>query len=141
MALTIYMDEDVTERLTEALLRLGLDVTSVSRLGNKGLKDYEQLLIAAGLNRTLLTYNTEDFELLHGAWRMWSRAWNATTAARHAGILLIHSSKGITVPDIATAVHRFASNPPPMDNRLFAWTSDRDWHEILVPERNDNVRP
>jgi len=131
MALTLYMDEDVTERLTEALLRLGLDATSVSRLGNKGLKAYEQLLIAADLNRTLLTYNTEDFELLHGAWLAWSHAWDATTVAHHAGILLVHSSKGIAVPDLANAVRRFAVSPPPMDNRLFAWTYDRDRHEVL----------
>lgn len=127
-----YLDEDVSERLTEALLALGLDATSVSRLRHKGLKDPQQLLIAANLNRVLITYNNDDFELLHEAWHTWTSAWGASAAARHSGILLIYPGKDITIIDIAHTIHRFAESRAEIDNRLFAWNSVDDWHERPV---------
>lgn len=126
----LYLDEDVTERLTEALLDLGLDATSVNRLGHKGLKDPQQLLMAARLQRVFVTYNTRDFVLLHEAWHAWSTAWDAKDAARHHGILLLYPKKGDAVQHLARALHRFAFDHVTVDSRAFAWTRARDWYEL-----------
>lgn len=105
----LYLDEDVTERLTESLLDLGLDATSVNRLGYKGRKDPQQLLTAARLRRVFITYNTRDFVLLHEAWHAWSAAWDARDAARHSGILLLSP-----IPDQRDHHHPPCPHYPPL---------------------------
>jgi hypothetical protein len=129
--LPFYLDEHVSERLTDTLHTLGVDATSAGRTGNKGLNDALQLLVASRLGRTLVTYDVEDFTLLHEAWHSWSRAWNATAVARHAGILMIYSSRGVSLMELANELHRFAGTEVAIDNRLFAWNRKVGWHEVV----------
>ena len=66
---------------------MGPDVLLASDLGMERATDDEQLLVAANLNRILVTCDRKDFILLHDAWHRWSAAWNVV--AHHAGILVI----------------------------------------------------
>lgn len=127
----LYLDEDVTERLVDALTLLGIDVLSANR-GNKGLDDPRQLLVARELNRVLVTNNTGDYLLLHQAWRAWSDAWDLRSTPEHPGMLLVHSAPGYDVARVASVIHEILSRPDSQDdfvNRTFAWNPRLGWHE------------
>ena len=126
--LPCYLDEHASERLTEALERLGDDATSANRLGHKGLSDAIHLRLAAESNRVLITYDTHDFTLLHEAWHDWTRAWGVV--ASHAGILLIHSSPRLEIGEVAAAIHQFGGEHDTIVSRLFAWKRTTGWREI-----------
>lgn len=126
--LPCYLDEHASERLTEALERLGEDATSADRLGHKGLSDAVHLRLAAESNRVLVTYDTNDFTLLHEAWHDWTNSWGAPV--HHAGILLIHSSPRLDVTEVAAALHEFGSEHETIENRLFRWKQGMGWREV-----------
>lgn len=126
-----YLDENVTERLADALISLGIDAISANR-GHKGLDDATQLLIATDLSRALVTNNTADYLLLHRAWIVWSTAWNLDPVPRHAGIMLIHSASGYDYKRIASEIKAFADDIEAwgeIENRAFAWNATSGWHE------------
>jgi hypothetical protein len=128
----LLLDENVSERLIDALTNHGLDAISANR-EYKGTGEEMLLLIAAILNRTLLTYNTTDFALLHRAWTSWSTAWNPDRPQTHAGILLIHSAPGFGSTQVAESVVRFATSfaqGTSVANRAFSLFSARGWDEL-----------
>ncbi|MGH2534096.1 MAG: DUF5615 family PIN-like protein [Thermomicrobiales bacterium] len=130
--ISLYLDEDVTERLADALSNLGIDVLSANR-DHKGLDDPHQLLVAIGFGRAFVTYNTSDYLLLHQAWHAWSDAWDLRSTPNHRGILLIHSAQGYDVPRLAQVIHSFLSHlstDAELDSRAFAWNPRRGWHEV-----------
>jgi hypothetical protein len=127
----LYLDEQISERLAEALEALGYDVVSVTRLGNKGLSDALHFMLAARAGRVVVTYDVEDFTLLHEAWQAWPHEWNVTPLPRHAGVLLIKPYTGLDAVTLAGLIHRLASAYPSIDNRLFAWNQRTDWQEIV----------
>jgi hypothetical protein len=130
LVLAFYLDEQVPELLAVILRSLGYDVVSANQLGNKGLHDGRQLLIAARAGRVMVTYNVKDFTLLHRSWLDWSVAWRVEDAARHAGVLLIHASKGLTSRVIADAMVEVDESGDDLTNRLMGWHAARGWHEI-----------
>ncbi len=129
--LRLYLDEDVSERLVDALEALGLDVLSANR-GAKGLDDARQVLRAVALGRVLATHNTGDYRLLHEAWHAWSEAWDLRTLPHHRGILLLHSAKGFEGAQLAPVVNAFVESvgEGDIDDRAFAWNPRRGWHEV-----------
>lgn len=126
-----YLDESVSERVTDSLAALGFDATSADRLGHKGRRDTEQMIIAARLHRVLVTYDTNDFILLHDAWRSWPSDWGLKDEPRHAGVLVIYPSKGIRAVEIAGLISQLVTTNPDLTNRLFGWSSRRGWEEGL----------
>lgn len=71
-----------------ALLRIaGHDVVTAVDLGLQRADDDVHLTEAAEAGRILVTYNRDDFILLHRAWQRWSRRWGVHRS--HAGILVI----------------------------------------------------
>lgn len=125
-----YLDEQASERLTEALERLGHDATSAARLGNKKLSDAAQLLISAELRRVLVSYDVKDFKLLQEAWHAWPRAWSNIPRPSHSGILLIHSSMSFDITDVADVIDQIAQTYDAIDNRLFVRRPRCGWHEV-----------
>jgi hypothetical protein len=117
--LACYLDEQASERLREALERLGHDVTSADRLARKGLSDALDLLFAAEANRVLISYDIKDFELLHEVWHFWTQSWGV--ADRHAGILLIHTFNKPAIDEIAAAIDQIANEHETFENRIFVW--------------------
>jgi hypothetical protein len=128
--LTFYLDEQVPELLAVDLRALAFDVVTANQQGNKGLHDGQQLLIAASAGRVIVTYNVKDFTLLHRSWRDWSAAWQVSEATRHAGIMLIYSSKGVGASVIASAIAEFAESVEELTNRLVAWHSSTGWRDV-----------
>ncbi|MEX0781238.1 MAG: DUF5615 family PIN-like protein [Dehalococcoidia bacterium] len=55
--LRLYLDENVSQRIAEALVRLGLDVLTVRDAGRTSQPDEAQLAHAASLNRVLVTHD------------------------------------------------------------------------------------
>src|SRR5207244_8455766 len=83
-AVTIYLDDDVSDRLLTRMLRsAGHTVTVPSECGTVGQADAKHLLDALRRGAAVVTRNVEDFEDLHylvvGA------------GGAHAGVILIHS--------------------------------------------------
>lgn len=129
--LKLYVDEDVTERLNDALTALSVDVISANR-GHKGLEDPYQLLVATDLGHVLVTNNAGDFLLLHRAWHAWSAAWDLKSLPAHPGILLLHSAPGYDVPRMAGVIFDFVRTfqlAESITNRAFAWNAQLAWHE------------
>jgi hypothetical protein len=129
VTVAFLLDENVTERLIMLLILLGYDATSVGRIGSKGWNDASQLLNATAIKHVVVTYDAEDFELLHQAWRRWSAAWNVDPLPRHAGILAIRPDKGLTAREVAEAIDAIAQREPKLANRFFGWTRRAGWIE------------
>jgi hypothetical protein len=128
--LAFYLDEQVPELLVTVLRSSGYDAVTANQLGNKGLHDGRQLLIATNAGRVLVTYNAKEFTLLHRSWQDWSSAWQVDDVARHAGIMLIYSSRGLGSQEIARAIVGFAGTTNDQTNRLVAWNSTTGWREV-----------
>jgi hypothetical protein len=127
-----YLDENVTERLADALADLGFDAISANRR-HKGLNDAAQLLTAASLGRILVTTNTSDYLLLHRAWTSWSTAWGLDPVPKHAGILLMHTAPGYNyrrMADEIAGLMRDDNATEIFSNRAFAWNANTRWHEV-----------
>lgn len=129
MAARFYLDENVSERVADHLISLGLAATSASRLGHKGRSDPEQVVIAADLDRIFVTYDASDF-LLHDAWRTWPATWGLSSEPEHAGILIMYPGKGITAADIADSISQLVSKNVEFRNRLYGWSTQRGWVEV-----------
>jgi hypothetical protein len=125
-----HLDEHVSERFTELAERSGLDVTSIDRLGLKGLDDASNILLAAQTGRVLVTYDVRDYTLLHHAWQIWSSAWMAEHPPQHAGIALIHSDKRAGFDGIVAALIELGDAIGVAANRLFVWNYGKGWTEI-----------
>ncbi len=75
--MSLYLDEDVQIGLAEALKARGVDVQEA---GNIGRNDLEQLAFAAGISRSLFSYNKGHFAKVHYDWMKLKKP--------HAGIIL-----------------------------------------------------
>lgn len=60
----LLLDENVHERLAEALRQRGFDAVTANEVGRKGRPDSEQLEFAISQGRALLTFNVVDYERL-----------------------------------------------------------------------------
>jgi len=57
----LLLDEGIHPRVAELAWAEGMDVVSVHDLRRRGLSDYEQLRLAAGEDRVLVTRNRGDY--------------------------------------------------------------------------------
>jgi predicted nuclease of predicted toxin-antitoxin system len=64
----LYLDEDMSSRVAQALRSKGFDVVSSHEVGNDGLSDEEQLGYVTKEGRHLVTYNAKDFLALANQW-------------------------------------------------------------------------
>jgi len=59
--IALYLDEDLTYKLAEALRERGFDAIAAYEVGNIEVSDQVHLEFAAGQGRALVTYNAKDF--------------------------------------------------------------------------------
>jgi predicted nuclease of predicted toxin-antitoxin system len=78
--ISLYTDEDITDRLAALLRERGFEAASALNLGTMGLSDEEQLAFATERGWSLLTYNRDDFLALARRWQEAGR--------EHAGIVI-----------------------------------------------------
>jgi predicted nuclease of predicted toxin-antitoxin system len=77
---SIYTDEDVTDRLAELLREHGFIAATTAEWGMTGATDEEQLRIATERGHAVLTFNRDDFVALARRWFEQDR--------EHAGIII-----------------------------------------------------
>jgi hypothetical protein len=123
----LYCDHNIARQLVNLLRRAGYDVLTADDIGLAAAKDDQQLLTAAQRGRTLLTYDAEDFWLLHRAWLRWTAAWNVSL--QHRGILLLPQPPKPSNSDTAQAVDSFLGGEPQLANKLYRWKAT-GWQEL-----------
>jgi hypothetical protein len=121
----LYCDQNVDRDLANLLRGRGHDVVIAYDLTLARAKDDRHLLTAATEQRTLVTYNRDDFVLLHDAWRRWSAAWRVTS--RHAGILVLPQPPKWPTPEAAPEVDRLLRSARALDNELYEWRRASGW--------------
>jgi hypothetical protein len=57
----LYLDEDISPRVSEILRKHGIDVVSAHENGMLGASDEEQLAFAVAEERAMVTRNRDDF--------------------------------------------------------------------------------
>jgi predicted nuclease of predicted toxin-antitoxin system len=105
-----YLDENLSPRIGAICRELGLDVVSAIETGNNGLTDLEQLRVASGDKRCLVTQNRADFVRL--------TVMFFEQQEHHAGVVLVPDSLPTDhFSGIAQALHAYAEAHPgqPMD--------------------------
>ena len=137
----LYVDENISEGVAEALRDLGYDIVTTTELGRKGASDPEQPWFAGRAGRLLVTHNNVHFQMLHEALLLWSRGWGMTNRRLHAGILCIEQGairggrEGIA---LIVAIIQELPRGTRFEDRLVAWTRRRGLHE-LTPADNPEV--
>lgn len=77
----IYLDEDTISRaLIKGLRAREIDILTAKEAKLLGASDKEQLAFASSEGRTVFTFNTRDFAILHAQWLAQKR--------NHAGIIV-----------------------------------------------------
>ena len=77
----LYLDEDTISRaLIQGLRARGVDVLTAQEADKMGVPDQVQLDFATSQNRTIFSYNTRDYALLHTEY--------IATEQEHAGIIV-----------------------------------------------------
>ena len=66
--LRLYLDRHIMGRLATDLCGRGFDVLRTEDAGNDTASDDEQLAFSTAANRSIVTFNTRDFALLHDQW-------------------------------------------------------------------------
>jgi hypothetical protein len=80
-SIKLYLDEDtINRRLIKALRSRGVDVLTAKEADMIQIADREHLDYATSLNRTVFTFNTRDFVVLHTEY--------LSTGQHHAGIIV-----------------------------------------------------
>jgi len=109
----LYLDEDMSSRVAQALRERGHDVISSHEVGNDGLSDEEQLQYATEQGRHLVTYNCRDYIVLADCWYRLGRHFTK--------ILLMRESRyprhdiGAQVRALEEFLAQRADDPNPMD--------------------------
>jgi hypothetical protein len=124
------VDEDVPVALASELQAIGYQAVAAEQVGNKGLRDAEQLAYAWREGMILVTCNAKDFALLHEAWTLWPTIWGvASDALGHEGILVIPNGSRAQAPRIATMIEEFLNSDERPRNRYFLWKTGAGWRE------------
>jgi len=78
--IALYLDEDITYRLAEALREHGFDALAAYEVGNSEVPDQVHLEFATRQGRALVTCNAKDFSPLFDEW------WE--TGRQHHGVIV-----------------------------------------------------
>jgi len=118
-----YLDHDVKARIAELLHGRGHGARTARDLSLDQAGDDEHLLLAAQNAWILVTTNRKDFELLHNAWRRWTRAWNI--GHHHAGILVLHQP--MAAEEAAAQLEQIVLPAESLANTLHRWRPTAGW--------------
>jgi len=112
---SIYLDECMDPAMIEPLRQRGIDVTSAQLAGHRGANDLEQLNIATGLDRLIVSENGKHF-------RAWHRFFEQQ-GIRHGGIAIVPQTE-VALQTLRVAMLLdwiVAELPDDHRARYFAW--------------------
>jgi predicted nuclease of predicted toxin-antitoxin system len=114
-----YLDEDLSPTITEIMRRVGTDAITAHEVEMTGATDEEQLDLAAGQGRCLVTRNRNDFIMI-------SRMYLDSNRP-HCGVIIVpYTFKGNEFRRIAEALVAFASlNPDGLPPYTVAFLNDK----------------
>ena len=101
---SIYTDEDVTDRLAELLREHGFIAATTAEWGMMGATDEEQLRVATERGHAILTFNRDDFVALARQWIEEDR--------EHAGIVISEQLGRRRLGELARMVLSFLNAVP-----------------------------
>lgn len=128
-----YLDEHIGNTLLAPLAYLGHDALSTHGAGNKGLTDPRQLLFATDQDRIMVTFNDQDYVMLHEMLVL-SAARGALPAGRlHAGVALLPSTSRVAHALLVAALDELTREVDHTINRCFRWAPAFRWKEVIVP--------
>lgn len=104
---------------------IGIPTVSAREIGQEQGDDAEHLFIAARQQRIIVTYDRDDFTLLHRAWLRWSAGWQVWVD--HPGILIIPQPPRLSVAQSDREIASLLIHQPVMVNVLFVWTTSAGW--------------
>jgi len=114
-----YLDHNAKQQIAQELLARGhTAVTAISQKRDRA-SDPENVLTAVRQSRIVVTYDRDDFRMLHDAWTRWQ------TTPAHFGILIIPQiwSSGQAVEQIGA----FLRDHPTLRNELWEWRVSAGW--------------
>lgn len=83
----LYLDEDISPKVSQRLRKKGIDALSAHECGMLGASDEDQLAYAVSDGRTMVTRNRNDFIALTVQW--------FETLKPHNGLILVpHTIRG-----------------------------------------------
>ena len=71
------------------------------------------------------------FDLLHEAWRSFSRGWGVDQQTRHPGILALPDPGTLSVADAARLIDELLRSEESVENRLLVWKRATGWREVV----------
>ncbi|HVT61790.1 MAG TPA: DUF5615 family PIN-like protein [Thermoanaerobaculia bacterium] len=98
------LDEDLNPAVAEIGRGVGLDVVSVHEIDRRGFLDEEQLRVAIGAGRILVTRNRDDFVRL-------TRSFFQVGEFHHGLLIVPYSLPNDRPERIARALERWADRP------------------------------
>jgi predicted nuclease of predicted toxin-antitoxin system len=117
----VYFDNDVALPIASLFRADGHDAVTPRDLNREDATDDEHLLAAAGLGRTFVTHNEDDFTLLHDAWLRWTSAWHI--AELHPGIVIVPRGRRFGVDwgarQLVDVLSAFLQTGPSLSNQLY----------------------
>jgi predicted nuclease of predicted toxin-antitoxin system len=101
----LYLDEDISPRVSEILRMNGTDAVSAHEKGMLGASDEEQLAFAVAEDRAMVTRNRDDFVILT------VQAFEALKP--HKGLIIVpHTIPGSDFGLLATLLMKYAKIHP-----------------------------
>ncbi len=120
---SFYLDHNVGREVAAYLRFAGHDVRTAREIRTERAGDDEHLAIAYQNGWIFITHNIDDFELLHDAWRRWSRLWGVSVL--HPGILVLEP--GLDEGQIATLIDQQFRSGVTIAGELHMWRPRRGW--------------
>ena len=124
---SLYLDHNVARDVATALRFAGHDVRTTRQIRTEAADDDEHLALAFQNAWIFITHNMRDFQLLHNAWRRWSRLWGLSVL--HPGILALEP--GPAPQQIARLIDERLRTGPPIAGELAIWRRIDGWRQRL----------
>ena len=123
---TFYIDQDALG-IGTLLRAAGYPLIKASEMGFSRYKDEAHLRFAAHNRLTLISFNGNDYEMLHRAWLHWEMQPD------HAGIII--PSQEIKADPMAAEIIRFLQQDYTLTGMLYRWTTGSGWRRYDVPSQ------
>ena len=121
----LYLENDVSLQVAPLLRRAGHHLTATRDLRLNLSSDDSQLLTAVQNNWILITYNRDDFTMLHNAWLTWPAAFGLRLPSHSSILVPDHAPSGTQANVVAGFLTDTSAER--LRNQLFWWHRHDGW--------------